>query len=99
MTLASLTAVMKRAYLYQLSFGKFFLDEIYYVIFVWPLKVVAFISSFIDNFVVDGLVNLCGWIPRHLGSLLRPLQIGLIQFYALAMMLGLVVLLVSLLWW
>lgn len=99
MALTSLTTLMKRVYLYQLSFGKFFLDEIYYVIFVWPLKVLAFVSSFFDNFVVDGLVNLCGWIPRQLGSLLRPLQIGLIPFYALAMMLGLVVLLGSLLWW
>jgi len=31
--------------------------------------------------------------------MLRPLQIGLVQFYALAMMLGLVVLIGGLLWW
>ena len=47
--------------------------------------------------MIDNLVNLCGWIPRGLGLMLRPLQVGLVPFYALAMVLGLLVLIGSLL--
>jgi NADH-quinone oxidoreductase subunit L len=97
--LGPITAAMRAGYLYQLSYGKLFFDQIYYVFIVWPLKVAAFVFRFFDNFVVDGCVNLLGWLPRLLGSLLRPLQIGLVQFYGLAMMLGLVVLIGTLLWW
>jgi NADH-quinone oxidoreductase subunit L len=96
--LGRLTEAMRPAYLYQLSYGKLFFDQIYYVLIVWPLKVLAYLFRFFDSFVVDGLVNLAGWLPRLLGAVLRPLQIGLVQFYALAMMLGLVVLIGSLLW-
>jgi NADH-quinone oxidoreductase subunit L len=96
--LEGLTGFLRSAYVYQLSQRKFFLDEIYYAFLVWPLKVVAFVFRFVDNFLIDGLVNLLGWFPRAVGSLLRPLQVGLVQFYALAMMLGLIVLIGSLLW-
>jgi NADH-quinone oxidoreductase subunit L len=96
--LESLSEAMRAAYLYQLSYGKLFFDQVYYVLIVWPLKVIAYLCRFFDNFVVDGLVNLLGWLPRLVGATLRPLQIGLVQFYALAMMLGLVVLIGSLLW-
>jgi len=43
--------------------------------------------------VIDGLVDGCGYLPRLMGAFLRPVQNGLIQFYALAMVLGLLVLL------
>jgi NADH-quinone oxidoreductase subunit L len=97
--LEGLTSLMKAGYAYQLSRGKFFIDEIYHVLIVWPLRVAAAVFRFVDNFLVDGLVNLCGWLPTKIGSVLRPLQIGLVQFYALAMLLGLIVLMGSLLWW
>jgi NADH-quinone oxidoreductase subunit L len=98
--LASLTATMRSAYVYQLSYGKLFFDQIYYLLIVWPLKVLAFIFRFFDNFVVDGLVNLLGWLPRFLGARLRPSQIGLVQFYGLVMMLSLALLLwMGTLWW
>jgi NADH-quinone oxidoreductase subunit L len=97
--LNTLAALARRAYVYQLSQRKFLLDEIYYVLFVWPLKIAAYVFRFFDNFFVDGLVNLGGWLPRAAGAVLRPLGIGLVQFYALAMMLGLIVLIGSLLWW
>ncbi len=51
------------------------------------------------QFVIDGLVNLVGRAVQALGKLFRPLQTGLVQFYALAMLLGLLVLLASLLRW
>jgi len=39
---------------------------------------------------------LIGQVPRLVGALFRPVQNGLVQFYALAMILGLVVFLLAL---
>jgi hypothetical protein len=80
---------------YRLSLNKFYFDEIYQVLFVWPLSAIAALSYWIDRWIVDGLVNVCGWIPRFVGGLFRSLQTGLMQFYALAMILGLAILLAA----
>jgi NADH-quinone oxidoreductase subunit L len=83
--------------LYQLSYGKFFFDAIYAVVFVWPLWLLARVSYWLDQWLVDGLVNLAGRLPVAFGSMMRALQNGMLQFYALAMMLGLLVLIGTLL--
>jgi NADH-quinone oxidoreductase subunit L len=80
---------------YRLSYGKFFFDELYTWGIVKPLELAANILAWIDRNIVDGLVNLFGAIPRWLGNSFRSLQMGLVQFYALAMLLGLVVLLLA----
>jgi len=54
------------------------------------------ISYWFDRYIVDGLVNFIGRVPWWLGSGMRVLQNGLVQFYALSMVLGLVVLLLAL---
>jgi NADH-quinone oxidoreductase subunit L len=84
---------------YKLSQGKFFLDELYYGLIVWPLKLLAQVFYWIDRWIVDGFVNLCGWIPREIGSLMRSLQMGIVQFYAAAMVLGVVILLAARMLW
>jgi NADH-quinone oxidoreductase subunit L len=85
--------------LYVLSYGKFFIDQIYQVLVVWPLRILATISYWFDRYVIDALVNLVGAIPAVCGSVLRSLQNGMVQFYALAMMLGLLVLIGALILW
>jgi NADH-quinone oxidoreductase subunit L len=85
--------------LYVLSQGKFFIDQIYNVFIVWPLRALAAISYWIDRYVIDALVNFVGALPGIGGSVLRSLQNGMVQFYALAMMLGLLVLIGALLLW
>jgi NADH-quinone oxidoreductase subunit L len=82
--------------LYTLSYRKFYFDEIYSALIVWPLRVFAHFCYIIDRFIIDGLVNLFGWVPALFGYLLRSLQNGMVQFYALAMVLGLLVLMASL---
>ena len=77
---------------YWFSYGKFFVDPIYDWFVVKPFQAMAWISNFLDRWLIDGLVNLCGAIPRLFGSLLRSLQNGVVQFYAMAMILGLLVL-------
>jgi NADH-quinone oxidoreductase subunit L len=84
--------------LYWLSHGKLFIDQIYVALFVWPLRMLAKLSYWFDRVVVDGLVNLVGYVPLALGAALRSLQTGMLQFYALAMLWGLVVLIITLLW-
>jgi NADH-quinone oxidoreductase subunit L len=83
--------------LYALSRGKFFFDEIYGVLVVRPLEMLARTLAWIDNRVIDTLVDLMGDVPRLLGASLRPLHGGLVQFYALVMVLGLLLLLGALL--
>ena len=84
---------------YKLSQGKFFIDELYYGLIVWPLKLLAVVLYWIDRWIIDGIVNLFGWLPREFGSLMRSLQMGIVQFYAAAMVLGVVILLAARMLW
>jgi NADH-quinone oxidoreductase subunit L len=94
--IAEITSTRKGLWLYQLSLNKFYFDELYAFFIVWPLRGLAALSYFVDRYIIDALVNLCGWVPRVGGALLRSLQTGMVQFYALAMVLGMLVLLGSL---
>jgi NADH-quinone oxidoreductase subunit L len=81
---------------YQVSLNKFYIDELYNAFILKPLHgLTTFVRTF-DNQVVDALVDLTGHVPRLLGTLFRPVQNGLVQFYALAMVLGLTVFLLAL---
>jgi len=85
--------------LYQLSSGKFYIDAIYALLVVWPLRLAASASYWFDRYVIDGLVNFCGHVPVVLGAVLRSLQSGMVQFYALVMVLGTLVLIATLFVW
>jgi len=85
--------------LYAASRQKFYIDEIYQVTLVWPLELFAKICYAVDRWIIDGMVDLLGWLPSVLGARLRSLQTGLVQFYALAMVLGVLVLIGTLLLW
>jgi NADH-quinone oxidoreductase subunit L len=74
---------------YELSRNRFYIDELYDIFIVKPLSGFTVFCRYFDLYVVDGLVDLCGQVPRLVGFLFRPLQNGLVQFYALMMVLGL----------
>jgi NADH-quinone oxidoreductase subunit L len=82
--------------LYQLSLNKFYIDELYDLIIVKPLYSVARFSRNLDQYGIDSLVDLIGQAPRLLGSVFQPVQNGLVQYYALTMMVGLIVFLIAL---
>lgn len=84
--------------LYELSYGKFFFDQIYNVLFVWPMWLLAQLSFLVDRLLIDGLVNLVGKLPPAFGFVVRLFQTGMVQFYALAMVLGVLVLLADIFW-
>jgi len=53
---------------------------------------VALVSGFFDKYVVDGLVNLVGWLSQTGSRALRRAQTGLVQQYALVLAAGVVAL-------
>src|SRR5262249_45184804 len=81
--------------LYQLSLNKVHFDEVYTAFLVRPIEILTQVCRVFDQYIVDGLVDLGGLLPRGIGNLLRPVQNGLVQFYALAMVLGLVVFVIA----
>jgi NADH-quinone oxidoreductase subunit L len=82
--------------LYQLSLNKFHIDELYDTFILKPLAGFTAFTRIFDLHVLDSLVDLIGHVPRMLGFRFRPVQNGLVQFYALAMALGLTVFLIAL---
>jgi NADH-quinone oxidoreductase subunit L len=83
--------------LYQMSLNKCHLDEIYYAFVVAPLSGIATVCKFLDLQVLDSIIDHLGQIPAFIGQIFRPIQNGLVQFYALAMALGMTVFLIALL--
>jgi NADH-quinone oxidoreductase subunit L len=74
--------------LVKVARNKYYVDEFYHAVVVVPLRVLAHVFAFLDNFLVDGLVNLFGFAPRGVGTLVRPSQSGVLHDYALRMLMG-----------
>jgi NADH-quinone oxidoreductase subunit L len=74
--------------LYGLSRNKFYFDELYEIWIVKPMTILAQVCRIVDAYLLDGLVDMIGQIPALFGFLVRPVQNGLVQFYALLMALG-----------
>ncbi len=81
---------------YNLSINRFYLDEILTLLFVRPLQILGWLIQALDRELWDRLVDAVARIPAWLGDKFRPVQNGLVQFYALAMALGLTIFLVFL---
>lgn len=69
--------------LYQLSLNKWYFDDIYNVLFVQGSRRLARQVLEIDIRIVDGLVNLAGFVTLVTGEGLKYLENGRVQFYAL----------------
>jgi NADH:ubiquinone oxidoreductase subunit 5 (subunit L)/multisubunit Na+/H+ antiporter MnhA subunit len=78
--------------IHTLSRNKLYVEDLYEAAVVRPAGTLAFLAKAFDGFL-DGLARFASALPRFLGTLARPIQNGLVQFYALSMALGLVVLL------
>lgn len=80
--------------LYNLSKNKWYIDDIYYNVFVLGSRRLARQVLEVDSKVVDGVVNLTGLVTLLTGETLKYLENGRAQFYALvvfAAVLGLVI--------
>ena len=83
--------VEKIPVVYDLVFHKYYMDEIYDATVVEPIKNGSdFLWHGVDENVVDGAVNgsatTIGWLSSHL----RKLETGFVQNYALAILIGVV---------
>lgn len=78
--------------LYNLSFRKYYIDEIYDVVFVRSARAIGRFFTIVDVYVIDGLVRLVAAFARELGHAGQRLQNGQTQAYNAIALLGLVLL-------
>jgi len=78
--------------------NRFYIDQLYAALVVKPLQVVALIAAAFDRHVVDGLVDGIGRLPGVVGAGVRRLQSGLLQRYALAGVMGTLLIVLALAW-
>jgi NADH-quinone oxidoreductase subunit L len=84
--------------LHRLLSNKYYVDEAYTILVIWPVKVVSHLFwKIVDVVVVDGSLVGLGRVVAAGGAVLRRLQSGSVQAYAVLMILGAVVLLYVLL--
>jgi NAD(P)H-quinone oxidoreductase subunit 5 len=69
--------------LYKLSKNKWYIDEIYDAVFVKGCRGLAKQTLTMDIRIVDGIVNLAGFVTLVTGEGLKYLENGRAQFYAL----------------
>ncbi len=77
--------------LYQLSYNKLYLDEIFSAILVMPLHALAKLATLFDALVIDPIVDGVGRLPRLFSAVPRRLHNGLVPAYGIVMWAGLVI--------
>lgn len=79
--------------LYTLFSRKYYMDELYENILVVRIFVdgLCYILELFDTYVVDGIVNGLAKLSMVSGGAIRRVQTGQLQFYGLAMIVGVVV--------
>lgn len=86
-------AAEKMSGLYKLVFNKYYVDEIYEVLFVNSLKGLGTgLWKGFDEFIIDGTVNGIAYLIGWLSGVVRRVQTGMVQNYAFSMVIGGVIL-------
>jgi NADH-quinone oxidoreductase subunit L len=69
--------------IYSILMHKYYIDEIYDAIIVWPLLVTSreFLWKIVDTIMIDGTVNGVGQVIRSSASGLRHMQTGYVRTY------------------
>ncbi len=79
--------------LYKLVFNKYYVDELYEILFINSLKKLGTgLWRGFDEFVIDGTVNGIAYFIGFLSGMMRKIQTGLVQSYAFSMIIGGIVL-------
>jgi NADH-quinone oxidoreductase subunit L len=87
---ANLAVRFKSAF--RLLINKYYVDDVYDAIFVEPGHALArFLARAIDKGLIDTVIDGGAWLITRGGALLGRLQSGYIRHYALAMFLGVIV--------
>lgn len=80
---------------YKLLFNKYYVDEIYNMLVAGPILAASrdFLWKIVDVVVIDGVVNGSAKSMGAAAGVLRRMQTGVAQNYALVMMIGIVIML------
>jgi len=85
----------KRKGLYTLVLNKYYIDELYEVLFIKSLKGLGIgLWKGFDEFVIDGTVNGIAYLIGWISGVMRRMQTGLVQNYAFSMVIGGVILVI-----
>ena len=70
---------------------KFYVDEIYDMVFVKPIEMIgSFLSNIVESKIIDGAVNLTANATEFSGGMIRKIQSGNIEWYLTLMSIGMV---------
>jgi NADH-quinone oxidoreductase subunit L len=85
-------AAKKFKNIYNLLWNKYFVDEVYDAAVVNPIVKgsESILWKITDNKIIDGLVNGVASLIGSISSVIRKMQTGVAQFYAIIMMAGIV---------
>ena len=75
-----------------------FIDQLYAAVIVRPTEAIAFLAAIFDKSIIDRSVRFFAHLPVVLGGVVRRLQSGLLQRYALAGVIGVLAIIVLLAW-
>jgi NADH-quinone oxidoreductase subunit L len=81
-------------WLYRLVHNKYYMDEVYQIIIIAPLKGVGYVLRLVDYYVIDGAVRLASSSALYVGRLGARMQNGQLQQFGLASLVGLVLLMI-----
>jgi NADH-quinone oxidoreductase subunit L len=79
--------------MYRASVNKYYIDDIYQLVFARGGVIVANALWWFDVRVIDGIVNGTGWLARTIGGGLRKVQTGRVENYGLGIAAGLAIVL------
>jgi len=81
----------QRPALSNLSYNKFYIDELYDAVIRKPLDAFStFFYKVLDTKVIDGIINGLGWSTNEASKGLRLVQSGNVGFYILMMVVGII---------
>ena len=84
---------------YRVLWNKWYVDEMYAAGIVEPARKTGKLCVGLDDYLIDGLIWLVTAVPRGLGYVLRTMQSGLLQGYAVSMAAGIAIIMVLMFWW
>jgi len=86
---------------HYLATQKYYIDRVYERTIVAKLlyRSIGTILEWLDQQIVDNAVDTIGWISRNIGRVIGKSQTGQAQTYGIFLSLGLVVILISYIWW
>jgi NADH-quinone oxidoreductase subunit L len=84
----------KVPWLHKLVQNKYYIDEIYNLIIVLPLKGLGNLLTLFDRYLVDGVVKLVAGSAVYIGRVGSRMQNGQLQSYGLVSLVGLLLLMV-----